>query len=157
MRLAWLALVPVFVSILGANSACGIGLGSQPDETCNCPAGTVVPQIMIRLPCGVTTLPTLTLSGVCAGTGGEQEGSLTFGSYSTGTCQVELTFADGSMQSTTVEFDGEWLPCGSDPHGCGQTVFPGGLPANPMGYPFDVLQIGKACVVDGAGDAGTDS
>jgi hypothetical protein len=36
-----------------------------------------------------------------------------------GTCQVEVTAAGGSTVSESFQVTSDWLPCGSDPHGCG--------------------------------------
>jgi len=40
----------------------------------------------------------------------------------TGTCQVTLAFANGSMSSVTIQASLQWEPCGSDPHGCGELL-----------------------------------
>jgi hypothetical protein len=106
---------------------------------------------MILLPCGTGT-PVLALSGVCAGTEGEQSAQLTFGSTGAGTCHVALTYADGTGYTTDVEFTGQWRACGSDPHGCGEQFAPVRLPTEPGGY-LDVLAVGDACVDGGNGDA----
>jgi hypothetical protein len=137
-----------FTSLLGAafiasafatGAACGI-FGNT--ENCNCPLGTVWPSVVVNLPCGTTQLPTMNLSGVCAGQGGEQSGKLVFGAKEPGTCHVELVYADGSSFSTDVTFTGEWLACGSDPHGCGERVSPDGLPLEGI---FAVLVAGASC------------
>ncbi len=110
---------------------------------CSCPSSTGWPSVFIELSCGSIPLPTLTLSGVCAGQGGEQSGQLVFGSFEPGTCHVELHYEDGAMFSTDVTFTGEWLQCGSDPHGCGQFVSPVGLSMlSPGSW---VLTIGPTC------------
>jgi hypothetical protein len=41
----------------------------------------------------------------------------------TGICRVNATLSDGTKVMSSVTFDGEWLPCGDDPHGCGQRLW----------------------------------
>ena len=142
MRLAVFILGPLLVCLFLTDA----GLTAEPQE-CGCPNITSSPLVMILLPCGTTT-PVLALSGVCAGTGGEQSGQLTFGSTGAGTC----TYADGTAYTTDVEFTGQWRACGSDPHGCGEQFAPVGLPTEPGGY-LDVLAVGDACLDAGSGDA----
>jgi hypothetical protein len=149
MRLAVFVLGPLLVCLFLTDAACNAG-PAGPQE-CGCPDIIISPLVMILLPCGTAT-PVLALSGVCAGTGGEQSGQLTFGSTGAGTCHVELTYADGTTYTTDVEFTGQWRACGSDPNGCGEQFAPVGLPTEPGGY-LDVLSVGDACVDGGNGDA----
>jgi hypothetical protein len=59
-----------------------------------------------------------------------------------GTCHVQWSAAGGATASTDVAFSSVWLPCGSDPHGCGQVVV----------GPSSVVQLGDGgqCVDGGA-------
>ena len=77
--------------------------------------------------------------------GGAQNGPETMLVESTdaGTCSLMLTFASGATSSVDISFTSIWLPCGSDPKGCGQ-----GLVGTPS-----VVPLGKQCVDSGA-DAG---
>jgi hypothetical protein len=121
--------------------------GCNSHAQCNCPDGTS--GVAVTLPCG-TTQATMVLSGVCAGTGTEQNGALSFFGTSPGSCHVALTFSNGTTFSTDVEFaGGEWLACGSDPHGCGQVVFPMNLPGGEGSY---TLSAGSPCTTDAAVD-----
>jgi len=121
-------------------------------ETCFCPATGIWPLVMIALPCGTTTTPTMTLAGVCAGTGGEQSGQLVFGANAAGSCNVELTYADGSTYATDVEFTGQWLACGSNPRGCGEQISPSGLSAGDG--VTSVLVAGPQCAAPVLGNGG---
>jgi hypothetical protein len=38
-----------------------------------------------------------------------------------GSCHLTLMFVGGSTYEADIQIMSEWLPCGSDPHGCGQT------------------------------------
>jgi len=133
-------------AVFGTGAACLTGLTAS----CFCPATGIWPLVTIELPCTTTPLPTMTLSGACAGTGGEQNGQLVFGANVAGSCHVALTFADGSTYSTDVEFSGKWLACGADPHGCGEALYPEGLLSGDS-VP-GVLQVESSCV---QGDAST--
>jgi hypothetical protein len=106
MRLT--SLLPVSGALLLA--ACS---GSSGAATCNCPADIISPLVEIDLPCGVRP-PSMTLSGVCAGTAGEQDGHLVLGAYEGGTCHVALTFADGSTRSVDIQFSTNDLACGCE-------------------------------------------
>jgi hypothetical protein len=145
------ALLLLFTCLFGTSTACG-----DAEPVCNCPTYGV-PQAVIALPCGTPALPlpTLTLSGVCAGTGGQEEGQLAFGSNEAGTCHVALTYANGETYSADVEFTGQWLACGSDPHGCGELIEPA-LPT-PSDSVFPTLFVPPQCGEDGGlADAGSD-
>ena len=106
---------------------------------CNCPAGGG--ETTIQLPCGTTDAPVVKTIGACTVA---QPGPQTLYVVSdvAGTCHVELTLASGATSSTAIEFVSDWLPCGSDPHGCGQ-----GVTATPSRVP-----IGNQCA-----DAGVDA
>jgi hypothetical protein len=134
--LRWLplALVASVLALHGTTACTGTG-----SDDCNCPATGIEPLVQIELPCAPTTLPTMNLTGVCAGTGATQNGELVFGASTGGSCTVALTYANGTTNSVTVQFSSQWLVCGSDPHGCGQQVQPVGLGS---GYPA-VLVVGS--------------
>jgi hypothetical protein len=55
-------------------------------------------------------------------------------------------FANGTTSSTDITFASQWLPCGSEPHGCGE-----GVTATPS-----LVTVGNQCVdsgVDAVADA----
>jgi hypothetical protein len=81
-----------------------------------------------------------------------EQGELAFGANAAGACHVNLTFANGSTYSTDVEFSGQWLPCGPNPHGCGEKITPAG-----PGFPV-ILTTGNQCEDAGVvpGDATTE-
>ncbi len=132
----FLALCLLFVAVVG----CSVG------TECNCPDTSVT--VLVALPCGTTTQPTMTLSGVCANTGTQVNGSPAFSAGSAGTCHVVLT--GSTTFSTDVEFvGGAWLACGSNAHGCGQLISPNGLPGGPGIF---TLSVGAQCIGDGGAD-----
>jgi hypothetical protein len=55
-----------------------------------------------------------------------------------GECTVAITFANGSMYSTSFAISGQWEACHSDPHGCGEYLT------------IPIYQI----LIDACGDAG---
>jgi hypothetical protein len=57
-----------------------------------------------------------------------------FGSSDPGICHVELRYEDGSSFAADVTFTAEWLPCGSDPHGCGEFIHSTGLQSDSAGH-----------------------
>jgi hypothetical protein len=121
---------------------------------CNCPATGIWPLVAIEPPC--TPPPTLTLTGVCQGTDGTEAGEIVFGANDAGSCHVQLLFANGSTFTTDVEFSGEWLACGSEPHGCGELITPTNLPmASDRLWPKAAIWVGSYCSGDDAapGDA----
>ena len=127
------------VALLCAGTDCS---SDANNDDCSCPSYPQSPQVAIELPCGTPARPTVALSGVCAGSEEEQDDRLVFGSNTAGTCHVALTFANGSTYAKDVEFSQGWLPCGSDPHGCGSYVVATGLPEE---GPFQELVTGASC------------
>jgi hypothetical protein len=110
------------------------------DNTCNC--GASGGGATIRLPCGTTEPPTVKVTGGCTTAQNGPE-TMLVESTDAGTCSLMLTFASGATSSVDISFTSIWLPCGSDPKGCGQ-----GLVGTPS-----VVPLGKQCVDSGA-DAG---
>jgi hypothetical protein len=118
------------------------GTDSRP-TMCHCPiilAGSAV----LQLPCGTIVSPDVRIvSGPCNAKTPMGEQMIELLSSNAGTCRVELTFAGGTKSSVDINYtSGPWMPCGSDPHGCGQSTFA----KQPM------VQIGEQCA-----DAGADS
>jgi hypothetical protein len=134
------------VAVIACSSSVGVGPSSQ----CECPATGVWPLVAVELPCGSQSFPVIHLTGVCAGTNGLQDGQLVFGSMQGGTCGVSIAFPDGTTFSSTVEFEAESLPCGSNPQGCGVQVHPVGLSRSPTSV-LAQLPMGPQC---GDADAG---
>jgi hypothetical protein len=93
-----------------------------PQDVCNCPLD--VGLVTIDL-CGAIDSFSADPDGTCDVQ--QSTASLQLISDVPGTCHVEVTFATGATASTDVTFTSSWLPCGSDPHGCGQAV--SGTPA----------------------------
>jgi hypothetical protein len=142
--------LPLVVLVLVVVAACG----STADVPCSCPATGLWPLVAVELPCAAPPLPTMALTGVCAGTGGVQSGQLVFGAKDGGDCHVVLTFADGATYATDVSFSGQWLACGSNPHGCGEQINPVGLPRPSFGGLEGVLVVDVGCADAGGADAG---
>ena len=88
-----------------------------PADTCNCPSG--VGFVTIDL-CGAIESFAADPDGTCDVQ--QATASLEVTSDVPGTCHLEVTFATGATASTDISFTSSWMPCGSDPHGCGQTV-----------------------------------
>jgi len=94
---------------------------SGPSQSGGCHCGVVEGQASILLPCGTTESPSVMTTGRCiAGFVSAQTVVLT--SSAAGTCHIELTFAGGGTSAADIDFVSEWLPCGDDPHGCGQGI-----------------------------------
>lgn len=105
-------------AVLAVLAACsGNGDGSPGGAQCNCPDG--VGEATIEL-CGAIGSVTVEPDGACS----VQEGSgkLYVQSDVAGTCHVEVTFATSTVSTDIVMTMGSWMACGSDPHGCGQTI-----------------------------------
>jgi hypothetical protein len=121
MRLAWFAvLVPVATMAVRCAPA-----GEEP-PLCGCPCecSYVEPQFL----CALAQSPTLALEGPCR-VSGETDPSRSpviplFSGTDAGVCHATLTLPSGAVYSTEVTFTGVWLPCGSDPHGCGEEFDP---------------------------------
>ena len=74
--------------------------------------------------CPPKDTPSLSLSGPCHQVGQMEapNGAIIpfIGGTGDGTCHATLTLADGEAYSTDITFTGQWLACGSNPHGCGE-------------------------------------
>ncbi len=142
---AWLLAIWASLPPLGGCSAFGSS------ENCHCPATGIWPLVVIEPTC--PALPTVTLTGVCAGTEGTEDGEIVFGANNGGTCHVQLVFADGATYATDIEFTSEWLACGSNPHGCGDLIAPAGLPEAPDRPNTALLSVASYCsLADAGGD-----
>jgi hypothetical protein len=87
---------------------------------CNCP-NMPIPEISVELPCGEQAAD-VTLSGPCLEDEGGDAGAVSLYGTGTGTCRVKITLSDGKETTSSVTIDGTWMPCGDDPHGCGQRL-----------------------------------
>jgi hypothetical protein len=112
--------------------------GSQ--EQCNC--GTAPGITTMLLTCASPGPSGTQVTGACAVSGAGQGYINVTGDEDGGTCHVEIDFEGGAAFSTDITFAATWLPCGSDPHGCGPGVI-----ATP-----DRISVGSQC----SGDAGLD-
>jgi hypothetical protein len=88
---------------------------------CGCPAGGAL-AATIELGCpavSTTVLP----GGACSIMDqGNPSDILVSAGDDGGQCQVEITFENGGTSTVGFQVTPEWLPCGSDPHGCGQAI-----------------------------------
>jgi hypothetical protein len=93
------------------------------DDKCACPERS--PTALIAMACPLSTPPTVVASGSCTVQAQGTEELVTPDSRtSASSCQVALTFADGTTATVSIAYGQEWLACGSDPHGCGQALVP---------------------------------
>ena len=75
--------------------------------------------------CPVSTPPTVVASGPCAVQAqGTDEVVMPQSRTAASSCQVALTFADGTTATVRIAYEEEWQACGSDRHGCGQDSVP---------------------------------
>ena len=89
-------------------------------DRCNCPPAGVG-EATIELSCVPAAEPVVTTTGDGDCTVGRPDPRTIYVvSDVPGTCHVELAFANGTTSSTDITMTSQWLPCGSDPHGCGQ-------------------------------------
>lgn len=98
----------------------------------------------LELPCAAPESPQARIvEGACyvASDASTKAEPVALASDEAGLCRVELSFADGNTFSAQVNFAWEWVPCSSDPHGCGRR-----LVAKPLR-----TQIGEPCAEAGAG------
>ena len=107
----------LFASVVGALHGCG------QKSLCNCAVFPV--EATLVLPCGTESIPTLTISGPCVVSPGGRTppGAVDFVAKTAGTCQIGFT-TDGATYAVTLDFATEYLPCGSDPQGCGPFIGP---------------------------------
>jgi hypothetical protein len=113
-------------------------------DQCNCPPAGVG-EATIELSCVPAAAPVVTTTGDGDCTVGRPDPRTIYVViHVPGTCHVELAFANGTTSSTdiTMTSQSQWLPCGSDPHGCGQ-----GAVASPS-----LITLGAPC-----GDSGVDA
>jgi hypothetical protein len=84
---------------------------------CNCgsPAGATV-----TLPCESVGTPAIAVTGSGCTAGQNTSQAFMVFSAAAGTCHLDVTFDGGTTYETDVDFEEQWYPCGSDPHGCGQ-------------------------------------
>src|SRR5690242_18730799 len=119
----------------GGGASCSDG--DRPPNICNCP-DRPIPEIAVELPCGQQAAQ-VTPSGPCRQVEGGDAGTVSLWGTGAGTCNVKVTFSDGTDMTTSVTIDGQWMPCGDDPHGCGQRL---GIRGAERPGPFVV---GQAC------------
>jgi hypothetical protein len=112
-------------------------------------------MVQVVLQCPAHPPPTMTLSGVCSGTA-PTDGSLAFGATAAGSCHVDVSFEGGTRFSTDVEFTGQWLACGSDPHGCGERITPAGYNGPYVAGPLTDVLVDAGCVDAAIGDAASE-
>ena len=109
------SLVAAAAAIASTAGAC------DKDENCACPDHSA--NAVITLSCPSSTPPTAVVDGPCTVQAQGSDEEIVVPSAASGaTCQVALTFADGATTSVSFGFGEEWQACGSDPHGCGQSL-----------------------------------
>jgi hypothetical protein len=74
----------------------------------------------VRIACDAIGMPYVTVTGPC--TVQYLGGEILLTGATTGQCQLAIALPDGGVSTVTVSFAEQWEPCGSDPHGCGQTT-----------------------------------
>jgi hypothetical protein len=111
-------LLGICVAAIGVS--CSDDGGGTTQNRCYCP-DMAIPEVSVELPCGEQAVD-VTLSGPCLEDEGGDAGTVSLRGTGTGTCSVKVTLSDGTNMTSSVTFDGDWLPCGDDPHGCGQRL-----------------------------------
>jgi hypothetical protein len=125
----------VTIALCWSAQACNAA-GDNSDK-CNCPGTSA--SVTIDPPCNSNGA--LSTTGVGCTVLQSGSGSQMVATDTAGTCDVTWTAADGASFTANVVFTSAWVPCGSDPHGCGQAAV----------AVQSVVQIGSAC-----GDSGSD-
>ena len=110
----WLWLI-ISCGVAGTGGACG---ARSNGDNCNCPTGNNT--AVLELQCTQPVPPDVQVVGACT----VQSSPLNIFITSTGpgTCQVAVTFSNGTAYSMSVTVSDTWFACGSDPHGCGQQL-----------------------------------
>jgi hypothetical protein len=136
---------PALDALLGlAFVACALsplleGCDSNGQGQCYCPAHTGG-EADIWLPCGSTNI-SAQATGVCTATVQESAGVVFVeGQGSDGQCTVAVSVGGSAPTSYQFQFATQWLQCGGDPHGCGQSTY-----ATPS-----EVQIGSQCTSSGS-------
>jgi hypothetical protein len=89
-------------------------------SNCDCPDD--VAFATLELPCNTSAAATARTTGPCSAQVWSPESVVVTGTAA-GACRIELTLPGGAITTADVTFaPGDWSPCGSNPHGCGQLL-----------------------------------
>jgi hypothetical protein len=90
------------------------------EPVCHCPEETAGATV-VRIQCAEIVSYDLQAGHGC-GLSLQNPVTLLVASGAAQTCRVELTLSNGTTHAVDATFYARWLPCGSDPQGCGLAV-----------------------------------